>query len=137
MTGPTLDGSDTERAEPLHQYGRLRTHDVDQAQDVVAEVFEPHRLEPLCGGSLDARMNAVQTNSITLGYLTYGQPASIDLPANDTWYHVNVTLSGKSRVARSDGAVDKTQGRASAAVLLPHRHQTIEWGARTEQIALR
>ncbi len=126
-----------EAVEPLHQYGRLRTNDVDQAQAVVAEVFEPHRLDPLGRGTLDARMNAVQTSSVTLGYLTYGEPASIDLPDNDTWYHVNVALSGDSKVSRSDGAVDRTRGRASAAVLLPHRRQTIEWGAHTEQIAMR
>lgn len=130
-------GGSPVECEPLHQHGRLRTQDVDQAQAVVAEVFEPHVLEPLGNGLLDARMNAVQTNSITLGYLTYGRPARIDLPRNDKWYHVNVTLSGGSCVRRSDGEADLTEGGASAAVLLPHRSQTIEWGARTEQLAIR
>jgi len=123
--------------EPLRRFGRLHTRDVDEAQSVVSEVFEPHSLRPLESTPLNARMNAVQTGDVTIGYLTYGLPTRIRLPANDRWYHVNVTLRGGSRVSRSDGATAVTAGRRGAAILLPHREQRIHWDADTEQLAIR
>lgn len=123
--------------EPLRRFGRLRTQDVDEAESVVSEVFEPHSLRPLESAPLNARMNAVQTGEVTIGYLTYGRPTQIRLPANDRWYHVNVTLRGESRVIRSDGASAVTTGRRGAVVLLPHREQRIHWNADTEQLAIR
>lgn len=123
--------------EPLQQYGRLRTSDVSLAQHVVAEVYEPHTLRPLNGSGLDARLNAVQNGGLTLGYLAYGTEVRIDLPPSDRWYHINVTLNGSSRVARECGEKGATAGMSSAAILLPHRAQTIDWAADTEQFALR
>src|SRR5699024_9707157 len=67
----------------LHHYGKLRTSEIDHAQTVVAKVFEPHHLEPHGRGSLDARLNAVQVDNLTIGYLTYGRDVRIDLPNND------------------------------------------------------
>ena len=126
-----------QRDEPLHQYGRLRTSDPEEAQHVVAQVYEPHVLTPDRSTTLHARMNAVQSGDLTIGYLTYGLAAGIDLPPNDAWYHINVTLRGDSTVARSDGTTTSTSGRQSAAVLLPQHRQTIAWNADTEQIAVR
>ncbi|MDQ6522453.1 AraC family transcriptional regulator [Nocardioides sp. LHD-245] len=123
--------------EPLHQYGRLRTSDPDEAQHVVADVYEPHVLTPDRSTTLRARMNAVQSGELTIGYLTYGLAAGIDLPPNDSWYHINVTLRGDSTVTRSDGSTTATTGRRSAAVLLPHHRQAIAWNADTEQLAVR
>lgn len=121
----------------LHQYGKLRTSEIDHAQTVVAKVFEPHHLEPHGRGSLDARLNAVQVDNLTIGYLTYGRDVRIDLPNNDTWYHINVPLSGDSQVSRSDGMVEETKEKTSAAVFLPHKNQSIEWKTQTEQIGIR
>ncbi|NKU87634.1 hypothetical protein GS884_08525 [Rhodococcus hoagii] len=123
--------------EPLHQHGRLRTDDVDLAQSVVSAVYEPHVLEPHGGGRLDARLNAVQNGSLTLGYLTYGVGAGITLPPSERWYHVNITLSGGSRVARGDSVRGETAAMAGAAMLVPHHLQTIEWDSDTAQFALR
>jgi AraC-like DNA-binding protein len=125
------------RAEPLQQYGRLRTADVTLAQQVVAEVYEPHTLDPLHHTGLDARLNAVQSGSLTLGYLTYGTEARIALPASERWYHVNITLAGNSRVSREDGHHGTTAGLSSAAILLPHRSQQIDWDANAAQFALK
>ncbi|MGO4203754.1 AraC family transcriptional regulator [Rhodococcus sp. TAF43] len=123
--------------EPLHQHGRLRTDDVDLAQAVVSEVYEPHVLEPRGERRLDARLNAVQNGSLTLGYLTYGVGATITLPPSEHWYHVNITLLGGSRVSRGDSVRGETTAMAGAAMLVPHHLQTIEWDSDTAQFALR
>lgn len=123
--------------EPLRQHGRLHTDDVGVAQDVVAEVFEPHTLEPLAAKRLDARLNAVQIGEVTLGYLTYGTETRISLPPSGQWYHVNVTLAGSSRIVRTDGERGETEGMRGAAVLLPHRTQTIEWAHDAAQFGIK
>ncbi|WP_165497127.1 AraC family transcriptional regulator [Rhodococcus sp. ABRD24] len=124
-------------AEPLVQHGRLRTDDVDLAQTVVSEVYEPHLLEPRSATRLDARLNAVQNGSITFGYLTYGAGATITLPPSEYWYHVNITLAGGSRISRGDAVSGETSAMSGAAMLLPHHAQTIEWDSDTAQFALR
>ncbi|MBD9731624.1 MULTISPECIES: AraC family transcriptional regulator [unclassified Streptomyces] len=124
-------------SEPLRQHGRLHTRDADVAQHVVAEVYEPHTLTPVGREALDARLNAVQLGAVTLGYLTYGTEAHITLPASEHWYHINITLAGSSRVTREDGDRGTTRAMAHAAVLLPHRAQTIAWAADAAQFALR
>lgn len=123
--------------EPLHQYGKLRTSDVDVAEGVVSEVFEPHRLAVPSAQPLQARLNAVQTGCLTLGYLAYGTQAKINLPPSELWYHVNITLTGTSSVIRESGNTSRTSGLQSGAVLLPHDAQRIEWNADTTQFALK
>ncbi|WP_328916655.1 MULTISPECIES: AraC family transcriptional regulator [unclassified Streptomyces] len=124
-------------SEPLRQHGRLRTDDVQLAQQVVAEVYEPHTLRTVDRNGLDARLNAVQLGGVTLGYLTYGTEAHITLPASEHWYHVNITLAGSSLVTRENGDRGMTRGMAHAAILLPHRAQTIAWAEDAAQFALK
>lgn len=123
--------------DPLRQHGRLRTADAGLAQQVVADVYEPHVLEPIGSDRLDARLNAVQLGGLTLGYLTYGTEARITLPPSERWYHINITLSGSSRIARENGQQGTTTGLAGAAILLPHHAQTIDWAADAAQFALK
>lgn len=123
--------------EPLRRHGRLRTRDVALAEQIVAEVYEPHTLTPLNGAPMDARLNAVQNGGLTLGYLTYGTDVRITLPPSEHWYHVNITLAGSSRVRREGGCHGTTSGLRGAAILLPHRAQTIDWAADTAQFALK
>lgn len=122
---------------PLHQYGRLRTADVNMAEQVVSEVFEPHRLLPSKYSQLNAQLNAVQVGSATLGYLAYGTEAQIDLPASDRWYHINVPLKGSSKAYRDDGTSASTKAGSSGAILVPHRAQKVEWKSETAQFALK
>lgn len=123
--------------EPLHRHGRLRTSNPELTQHIVSEAYEPHRLRIAAGAALDAKLNAVETGRLTLGYLSYGPRATIELPASEHWYHVNITLTGGSRVTREDGSRERTRALESACVLLPHRAQQIEWEPGTAQFALR
>lgn len=107
------------------------------AQRVVSEVFEPHRLTPDRQSALNAHLNAVQVGSLTLGYLDYGTTAQINLPPSDLWYHINVPLTGTSKVRREGGSTAHTQKGRSGAILVPHKNQTVEWKADTTQFALK
>jgi AraC-like DNA-binding protein len=122
--------------EPLRQFGRLRTRDVDEAEAVVTKVYVPHRLRPVDGKAIDARLNAVNSGAVTFGFLTYGATSRISLPPMETCYHVNITLAGSSTVSCAEER-GRTVGMSGAAVLTPDRAHLIEWAADAQQIALK
>ena len=125
-------------AEPLAGHAVMSTADVDEAQHVVTEVYVRHELDSLGGRPLDARLNCVASERMTLGYLVYGANASLDLPPLESCYHVNLTLSGNTQVTRRGGR-DRatTAGRRSGAVLLPTEHSTVEWTPEATQFAMK
>lgn len=130
-------GSSDNVVEPFHRYGRLTTSDPDEAQDVVQRVYVPHRLQPVEGARIQARLNAISTGSITFGYLSYGATSRIHLPQMEEAYHINVTLLGSSYIRRSDGQVQRTRAGTTGAVLRPDMVHMIEWAGDAGQIALK
>ncbi|NKW70776.1 hypothetical protein GS943_21660 [Rhodococcus hoagii] len=96
-------------------------------------------LEPHGGGRSGCTPERRAEWSLTLGYLTYGVGAGITLPpVSGGTPHVNLTLSGGSRVARGDSGRGENRGDGGgAAMLVPHPLQTIEWDSDTAQFALR
>lgn len=124
--------------EPLSAYAVMNTADVDEARHVVTEVYVPHELDSLGGRPLDARLNSVASDRLTLGYLVYGANASLDLPPLEHCYHVNLTLSGRTRVTRRGGKdVAVTEGGCSGAVLLPTEDSTVTWTPEATQFAMK
>ncbi|MEJ2885512.1 AraC family transcriptional regulator [Actinomycetospora aeridis] len=124
--------------EPLAGHAVMNTADVDEAQHVVTEVYVRHELDSLGGRPLDARLNCVASERMTLGYLVYGANASLDLPPLESCYHVNLTLSGNTRVTRRGGRDHAiTAGGRSGAVLLPTEHSTVTWTPEATQFAMK
>jgi AraC-like DNA-binding protein len=126
-----------ESTEPFHRFGRLTTEDPDEAQNVVERVYVPHKLEPVQGARIQARLNAISTGSITFGYLSYGATSRVHLPPMESVYHVNVTLLGSSYIQREDGQVQRTAGLRTGAILRPDMVHMIEWAGDAGQIALK
>ena len=126
-----------EATEPFHRFGRLTTDDPDEAQSVVERVYVPHKLEPVHGARIRARLNAISTGSITFGYLNYGATSRVHLPPMESAYHINVTLLGSSAIHRGDGQVQRTDGLRTGAILRPDMVHLIEWVDDAGQIALK
>ncbi|MDL5156111.1 AraC family transcriptional regulator [Actinomycetospora termitidis] len=125
-------------AEPLAQYPVMNTADVDEARHVITEVYVPHELDSAGGRPLDARLNSVASERLTLGYLVYGAEASLDLPPLERCYHVNLTLRGRTEVTRRAGKDHViTEGGRSGAVLLPGEASTVRWAPEAAQFAMK
>ena len=125
-------------SEPLAAHTVMNTVDVDEAQHVVTDVYVPHQLDSLGGRPLDARLNSVASDRLTLGYLVYGADASLDLPPLEHCYHVNLTLSGRTTVTRRGGKdLALTEGGRSGAVLLPTEDSTVTWTPEATQFAMK
>ena len=138
VAAPTLAARTGQPEEPLAGHAVMNTADVDEAQHVVTEVYVPHELDSLCGRPLDARLNSVASSRLTLGYLVYGADASLDLPPLQHCYHVNLTLSGRTRVTRRGGReTATTEGGRSGAVLLPTEDSTVTWTPEATQFAMK
>ena len=125
-------------SEPLSRHAVMNTDDVDEARHVVTEVYVPHDLDSSRGLPLDARLNCVASSRLTLGYLVYGADAMLTLPPLEHCYHVNLTLSGRTRVTRRGGReVATTAGGRSGAVLLPTEDSTVTWTPEATQYAMK
>lgn len=121
-------------AEPLGRFPALRTHDVDEAESVVSEAYVPHRLT--AGEGLDARLNVVHTGALTVGYLAYGAQARLTVPPMADSFHLNLTLTGATRV-RQGRAEAPTRGRRSGVMVAPAQACTVDWAPDAAQFAVK
>lgn len=114
---------------------RVTTTDVDEARHQVAEVFCPHQLEPLSGGthkSVDVKLRSASMGSIGLTYLDYGSAVRIEpVPLKD-FFLVQVPLAGQARIRCGADEIVSTPELAS----VPHPDSSLwmEWDTGNPQI---
>lgn len=112
--------------EYLGAHRLFETQSVEEAREAVAQKFCDHRLE-LNNGSkgVAVRHNHVAGCATSLNYLTYGSDVMIDPGALQSFYLVQVPLSGRARVHHRGAEVfaDAT----TATVLSPDRETQMHW----------
>lgn len=121
-------------SEPLSRFRTMHTTDPEEARRTVSGVFVPHELS--VDGKLDARLNVARSDRVTFGYLTYGAEATLEVPPLTDCYHVNLTLSGRTRVRHGRDEVD-THGLAVGAMFSPFESSTVVWSADAAQFAIK
>jgi AraC-like DNA-binding protein len=122
-------------ARPLAAHALFASRDLDEARDKVAAVFCPHRLETIGkGASLDARHHHLAGERLSLNYIEYGARTLIAPGALETFYLVQIPLSGRAAVV--NGKAQYLSDRGQAAVLNPHRETTMIWEEGTGQLLL-
>lgn len=124
----------TSPAIPLAQHALFHTSDLDEARERVAQVFCPHRLDMVGRGQMDARHHHVRGRHLSLNYIQYGAKTVISPGVLDTFYLVQIPLSGGAVVRNGGAPVYSHPGLA--AVLNPHRDTTMIWEEGTRQILL-
>lgn len=112
---------------------RTRTRDVDEAEQVLAELYLPVQIVPL-HASVDMRLDALQLETMTAGRLSYGDDVRLTT-AEAEHYHVNVPLSGHA-TSRSGSAARVTTSPRQAAVFAPREAAAIEWPNGCVQLCL-
>lgn len=123
---------------PLGRFPVLATGNLEEARDAVERVYLPHELTRSGGGDeLGMVLNAIEDKNFTLGYLTYGAPTQLSMPATENCYHVNLTTAGQTHADRQDGSRARTDARASGVVLLPDQLNRVRWTADAEQLILK
>ncbi|MFE5707660.1 AraC family transcriptional regulator [Rhodococcus koreensis] len=124
-------------SHPLEGHPVLHTGNVDEARQAVTDVYLPHQLSADTSGGLDMVLNAVDQRLFTTGFLKYGAPTTLVMPATETCYHVNMTTAGSTHADRSDGEHAVTAAHSSGAILHPEQCNTVSWTPDAEQIILK
>lgn len=101
--------------EPLVQYEKFRTGDLDVIRDVGGRVLVPHKVT--CAGKVSpqARMNAAQLEHTTLAYLRYESDIRMAAPTTESMYFFTLPLSGRSEVSRGGHEVEASTPLRGAA----------------------
>lgn len=121
---------------PLRRFELFHTEDLDDARDLVGQVFVPHRLD-LVGGSSELRacMHTKRLDRIAANYVTYGGEVLIEPGELGSFFVVQVPLAGRSMV--SYGGQELLSTAATASVISPTIPLTQRWSADCEQLILR
>lgn len=117
----------------LSRHTRIATTDLDRARAEVAAAFCPHDLAVVSrDGALDVVHNAAPIGNAALNYLRYGDEVRITPGAFESFYLLQIPLSGRARVTVGDRVVYSDRHRAS----LPSPTDSVDmvWSADCEQL---
>jgi AraC-like DNA-binding protein len=129
--------TNTVEQQPLGRFAVVRMSSLDEARDAVTRVYLPHDLESANGERLRMSLNAAEAERFTVGFLVYGAPTPLTMPATEVCYHVNLTTKGRTFADRTDGSRATTVADTSGLVLLPDQLNTVRWTADAEQLILK
>jgi AraC-like DNA-binding protein len=120
--------------EPARDHESCQTSDYDEAIDIITKVYVPHRLV-LPTRSLNLKLTWTPLRHLVLGHLTYGAESHLIAPKLETFYHVNLTVSGRTRSTRGPEQVytDATTG----LVFLPSQPASVFWSEDCRQLAMK
>lgn len=122
-------------AEPLAAYPFFRSSDAEESRLHVARVFCPHELKQVTGRQpFASRHNLVRLNETALNYLTYGTDVDILPGALQSFYLVQVPLSGTAAIRCGDQEVLSTPDTAS--ILSPDDFTEMRWHHDNRQLLL-
>jgi AraC-like DNA-binding protein len=112
--------------EHLDNFTLLRSRDLDETRALVADIFCDHRLTQLDRATLiDYRHWHAELPSVAVGVMKYGAQVRVEPREFQSFYLVQLPVSGCSTVVCSGREIMTHAGRAS--VHAPHDRITMEW----------
>ncbi|NDL61084.1 AraC family transcriptional regulator [Phytoactinopolyspora mesophila] len=123
-------------ALPLERFELFRSQDLDETREIVGRIFCEHRLD-LAGRDhrLDARMHSHRLGQIVANFMWYGGDVYIEPGLLDTFYVVQIPLSGRSVVHCGNKEVYSTS--AIGSVISPTEYLRQRWSPDCQQIIIR
>jgi AraC-like DNA-binding protein len=128
--------SSGDRRHTLARFPVVSTTDLGEARDAVTRIYLPHSLES-SSPHLAMQLNAAHQKRFTLGFLAYGAPTELRMPATETNYHVNLTTCGVTQAEREDGQRAVTAADVGGTVLRPDQLNLVRWSPDAEQLILK
>ncbi|MFK7854623.1 MAG: AraC family transcriptional regulator [Granulosicoccus sp.] len=119
----------------LTQHSVLKTKDLEKARYCVSQKFCDHKLDINHGGkALSLVYNHAAGNRVSVNYLHYGADVSIDPGMLDSFYLLQIPLSGQSHVQHRGENVEASVN--TATVLNPDRPTKMKWGGNCQMLLL-
>lgn len=95
--------------ELLRQHNLFRTTELDEARDRIARIFCPHHLSTTDkSGRLDTVHNRVSMNRLAVNYMDYGAEVEIKPGTLNSFFLVQMPLSGGSQVSYGKASIRST-----------------------------
>ena len=130
-------GSDmTAQGLPTHPIRILRSADVDETRQMVADVFCDHKLRQIdAGEQLDYHHVLIDGAALGISIMRYGARVAIDPGPLGSFYLVQIPLAGLD-ILSADGA-ETTSHKGCASVHSPHHHLRMCWSADCQKLVVR
>lgn len=120
---------------PLAKNCLFQSDNLDEARAIVAQKFCDHRLDRVaCSDRFDAVHNRAEGRATSLNFIRYGADVEIEPGELNSFYLIQVPLTGHASVNNSAGDVETGPGLGS--VLNPHRHTSMRWREGCSQLLL-
>ncbi|PHM30486.1 AraC family transcriptional regulator [Xenorhabdus innexi] len=118
------------------QHLLFSSHDLDEIRSMVGRVMKPHQLNML-GSSrkLNARMYYIPFGDFSMSRLHYGANVEITPGELDSFFLIQMPLSGCAYIESGGQCIDSTPNLAS--VLSPAQHTSMRWDADNAQFMVR
>jgi AraC-like DNA-binding protein len=113
----------------------LVTRDLDEAREIITDVYIPHDLETR-DGPLDFKLRYLASERLTVGHLIYGADSELLVPPMIDCYHMNLTLSGRTMVSQRGRRAD-TQALCGGVLFSPTDPFTVRWSPEATQFAVK
>lgn len=129
------DPSEEETPPARATYRRHATNDREEAEQVITDLYLPHRLDPITGPDpLQMEVTGLRLGALTAGRLTYGRRVRLrTVDASD--FHVNIPLRG--RTLSSHGSSERVATRSGEGLIFsPGAPAEISWSTHCEQLCL-
>lgn len=120
---------------PLARNCLFQSSNLDEARAIVAQKFCDHRLDRVArSDQFDAVHNRVEGRATSLNFIRYGADVEIEPGELNSFYLIQVPLTGHASIDNSAGNVETGPGLGS--VLNPHRHTSMRWREGCSQLLL-
>ena len=116
--------------------GIMVTHDLEEAQHIVTDVYSAHNLESKDGQPLDFKLRHVASERLTIGRLSYGADAELFVPPMLACSQMTQPLSGKT-MGRQHGDQAMVYGQRGGIMFSPTDPLTVRWSPETVQFAVK
>jgi len=121
---------------PLDGSGLFASTDLDDVRERVGRVFCPHRLDLTGDAALfAARFNSAQPGAVRISYLDYGSDVRIEPGELESFYLVQMPLTGSSLIRCGDQEIVSTP--ALASLPSPSEYLDMRWGAGCPQLIVK
>ncbi|NPU66099.1 AraC family transcriptional regulator [Bradyrhizobium sp. 83012] len=115
-------------APRLAAYGRVATHDVDEAAEQIGRIFCPHGLQPKAETARDflALHNCAAFDGFSINYVAYGGVVTIDPGCLDRFFLVQLPFAGAASI-RTAAREIATGPDCAASLLSPTLPTRMVW----------
>ncbi|OKP00251.1 AraC family transcriptional regulator [Xenorhabdus eapokensis] len=112
------------------------SNDLDEIKSMVGRVMQPHQLMILGSNQkLDAKMHYIPLGDISMSRLRYGASVEITPGELDSFFLIQMPLSGCAGIESGDQCLDSTPNLAS--ILSPNQHTSMRWNVDNDQFMIR